>query len=70
MESAFYFTLEGAYFGGHLRSTPLSDSEARRLLRTAAEETPVQVRYNPDDPDQTHTFPADNPNFLFTLWPT
>jgi hypothetical protein len=69
VESAFYFTLAGAYYGGHLRSAPLSDSEAHRALRLVPEDTPVQVRYNPQNPDQTVTLPTDNPNFPIPLWP-
>ena len=69
IESQFYFTKDGGYYGGHVRSIPLSDSEAHRLLRNLPEDTLIQVRYNPANPDQTHTFPADNPNFPFTIWP-
>lgn len=69
IESAFYFTLDGSYYGGHLRSTPLSDTEAHRLLRQLPEDTPVQVRYNPANPDETHTFAADNEGTLpITVW--
>jgi hypothetical protein len=73
VESAFYFTLEnhraGSYFGGHLRSTAVSDSEGHRLLRTLPEDTPVQVRYNPQNPDQTCVFARDNQGALpITIW--
>ncbi len=71
IESAFYFTLEGSYYGGHLRSTPLSDSEAHRLLKQLPEDLPVTVRYNPANPDQTHTFDTDNQGALpMTIWPS
>jgi hypothetical protein len=71
IESAFYFTLEGSYYGGHLRSVPLSDSEAHRLLRQLPEDTPVVVRYNPANPDRTHTLASDNEAKLpFTIWPS
>jgi hypothetical protein len=78
IESAFYFTLAGAagsgdeigYYGGHLRSFPLSDSEAHRLLPRVLEDTPVEVRYNPEDPNQTHILANDNPDVLpFPIWP-
>jgi hypothetical protein len=73
VESAFYFTLSdhpnGSYFGGHLRSVPLSDSEAHRALRLIPEDTVVQVRYNPANPDENHTFAADNPSFPVVIWP-
>lgn len=74
VESAFYFTLvnhpKGSYFGGHLRSTPMSDSEAHRALKLLPEDTPVEVRYNPQNPDQSVTLPTDNPNFPIPLWPS
>jgi hypothetical protein len=79
IETAFYFTLRGTigggdaigYFGGHLRSTPLSDSEAHRILTRVQEDTPVKVRYNPRDPNQTHTLETDNPGALpFPIWPS
>jgi hypothetical protein len=78
IETAFYFTLPGApgsddeigYYGGHLRSLPLSDSEAHRLLPRVLEDAPIEIRYNPADPNQTHTLAADNPNALpFPIWP-
>ena len=69
IESAFYFTLNGSYYGGHLRSTPLSDTEAHRLIRQLPEDTPVQVRYNPANPDQNHTFATDNEGTLpVAIW--
>jgi hypothetical protein len=78
IESAFYFTLPGSgpgsddeigYYGGFLLSMPMSDSEAHRLLSRIQEDTPIQVRYNPQDPNQTHTLASDNPNALpFTIW--
>ena len=69
IESAFYFTLDGSYYGGHLRSTPLSDTEAHRLIRQLPEDTPIQVRYNPGNPDQNHTFATDNEGTLpVAIW--
>jgi hypothetical protein len=70
VESAYFFTLEGSYYGGHLRSVPMADSEAHRALKLAPEDTPVQVRYNPANPDQVHTLPGDNANFPFEIWPS
>ncbi len=69
IEAAFYFTLDDSYFGGHLRSAPLSDSEAHRALRTLPEDTPVQVRYDPANPDRNVVLPDDNPGFPVELWP-
>ena len=69
IESAFYFTLDGSYYGGHLRSTPLSDTEAHRLIRQLPEDTPIQVRYNPGNPDQNHTLSTDNEGTLpVAIW--
>ena len=70
VESAFYFTHDGAYYGGHFRSVAVSDSEAHRLLRALPEDTPVLVRYNPHNPDQVHTFPTDNKDFPIQIWPS
>ncbi len=73
VEAAFYFTLpnrtEGSYFGGHLRGIPTSDSEAHRALRLLAEDTPVMVRYNPANPDESCTFATENAQFPLTIWP-
>ena len=69
VESAFYFTESGSYYGGHLRSTAMSDSEAHRALRLLPEDMLVVVRYNAQDPDQAVVFPADNPGFPVLLWP-
>ncbi len=69
VESAFYFTLEEGYFGGHMRSGPMSDSEAHRALKLVPEETTVRVRYNSADPDQTVVLPGDNSGFPFPIWP-
>jgi len=72
IETAFYFTLpgeQGGYFGGHLRSQPLSDSEAHRILAHLAEDQPIHIRYNPANPDENHTLAADNPAVLpFQIW--
>jgi hypothetical protein len=77
IESAFYFTItatpgsgdEIGYYGGHLRSLPLSDSEAHRLLPRVLEDTLIEIRYNPTDPNQTHTLASDNPDTLpFPIW--
>jgi hypothetical protein len=72
VESQFYFTLggrdDGSYFGGHLRSVLVSDSEGHRLLRALPEDLPVQIRYNPANPDETCAFERDNPGFPFKIW--
>ena len=79
IESAYYFTLpatpgtgdEIGYYGGHLRSLPLSDSEAHRMLPRVLEDTRIEIRYNPSDPNETHALATDNPNTLpFPIWPS
>ena len=74
IESAFYFMLPdregGSFYGGHLRSTPLSDTEAHRLVRNLPEDTPVTIRYNPANPDEAHALATDNEGSLpITIWP-
>jgi hypothetical protein len=74
LEFPFYFTLPGegprsGYFGGHLRTAPLSHSEASRLLPQVAEGTLVRVRYNPKNPDEAHALDSDNEGLLpVRLW--
>ena len=69
IESAFYFSIYGAYFGGHLRSVPVSDSEGHRLIHSIREGTTVRVRYNPQNPDETHVLAEDNRGALpFSVW--
>jgi hypothetical protein len=69
IEIPFYFTLPGdgpasGFFGGHLRTVPLSHSEASRMLARIAEGTVIRARYNPENPDQNHTIAADNDGVL------
>ena len=47
----------------------MSDSEANRALKLVPEDTEVQVRYNPANPDQAATLPTDNPAFPLAIWP-
>jgi hypothetical protein len=57
IEAAFHFTLEGNYYGGYVRSIPMSHREAEKL----AVGTPdLTVRYNPANPDQTVVLAEDN----------
>jgi hypothetical protein len=70
VECSYYFSLETGFFGGHLRSVPCSEGEARRLEKQVAEGMPVTVRYNPQNPDQTCTLAVDNEGTLpFVVWP-
>lgn len=77
LEIPYYFTLPesagqpSGYFGGHLHTVALSHSEASRLIPQIPEGTLVRVRYNPQDPDQTHTLAADNENLIpVAVWST
>ena len=75
LEIPYYFTLAesaaqpSGYFGGHLRTVALSHSEASRLIPQIPEGTIVRARYNPQNPDQTHTFATDNEGLLpVAIW--
>jgi hypothetical protein len=69
LEVSFFFTQDGSYHGGHLRSVPVSDSQGHRFVGQVKEDTLVQVRYDPHNPDHNHTLAADNPNTLpFAIW--
>jgi hypothetical protein len=77
LEIPFYFTLPevpnqpSGYFGGHLRTVALSYSEASRLIPQIPEDTLIRVRYNPHNPDQNHTLPADNAGLVpVAIWPS
>ena len=60
VEFPYYFTLEQGYFGGHVRTVPCSEGEARRLMKQVPEGTLVTVRYNPANPDEGCVLAADN----------
>ncbi|HSU18147.1 MAG TPA: hypothetical protein VLI45_00260 [Acidobacteriaceae bacterium] len=73
LEIPYYFTLSGegpasGFFGGHVRSAAMSYSEAGRMMARIEEGTLVRVRYNPQDPDHSHTLAADNADLPFTVW--
>lgn len=75
VEIPYYFTLEGegpasGYFGGHVRSGPMSYSEASRMITRIEEGAAIRVRYNPQNPDQCHTLAADNEGLPFQVWPS
>ena len=70
VEVPYYFTIANGYYGGHVRSTACSPSEGRRIQRALAEGMPVEVRYNPANPDEACVLPGDNDGKLpFTVWP-
>ncbi len=69
IEAGFYFTVDGSYCGGHVRSVPMSDGEAHRALKLLPEEMPVRVRYDPADPDRVAVLAEDNRDFPAAIWP-
>ena len=57
IEAGFHFTLNGEYYGGYVRSVPMSHPAAER----AAQGNPaVTIRYNPTNPDETAVLSEDN----------
>jgi flagella basal body P-ring formation protein FlgA len=68
IESPFSFTYNGSYYGGYARSVPMSDSEAHRAIRNVAEDAPVTVRCNPQNPDEAHVLAQDNPQGPYAIW--
>jgi hypothetical protein len=64
VEFPYYFMLESGYFGGHVRTVPGSEGEARRLMKQVPEGTSITVRYNPANPDQACVLAGDNEGVL------
>ena len=64
VEFPYYFTLEQGYFGGHVRTLPCSEGEARRLMKQVVEGTVIMVRYNPRNPDEGCVLAGDNAGAL------
>ncbi len=64
VEFPFYFTLESGYFGGHMRTVPCSEGEARRLMKQVPEGTAITVRYSPANPDEVCVLAGDNDGVL------
>jgi len=57
LETRYYFTINGEYFGGLFRSVGLDKSE----IRAIDEGTPkVHVRYDPANPDEAVVLAEDN----------
>jgi hypothetical protein len=70
VECPYYFSIADGYFGGHVRSTACSDSEGRRIMRALVDDSPIVVRYNPQNPDEACVLQIDNEGTLpFTVWP-
>lgn len=61
IEAAFHFKVNGEYFGGYARSIGMTHREAELLAKG---NPPIQIRYNPSNPDQTAVIAEDNPNKL------
>ena len=64
IEASFHFILNGQFYGGYLRSIPMSRKEAEKL---ATGSPAVNVRYNPADPDQVVVLAEDNPALPFEV---
>jgi hypothetical protein len=64
IEASFHFVLNDEYYGGYLRSVAMGRKEAERL---AVGSPPVNVRYNPANPDEVAVLAEDNPDFPFEL---
>jgi len=61
IEAGFHFILSGEYYGGYFRSVALTAGEAERLAKGTP---PVNVRYNPANPDEVAVLAEDNKDTL------
>ncbi len=57
IEAGFHFKVNGEYYGGYLRSVPMTHHEAETKAKG---EPKVTVRYNPANPDETAVVAEDN----------
>jgi hypothetical protein len=70
VEVPYYFSIGDGFFGGFVRSVPCTDSEGRRIQRSLEEGMPVNVRYDPGNPDVGCVLATDNEGALpFVVWP-
>jgi Protein of unknown function (DUF3592) len=74
VEVPYYFSIGDGFFGGFVRSVPCTDSEGRRIQRALEEGMPVNVRYNPANPDEGCVLATDNASgkegaLPFVVWP-
>ena len=70
VEVPYYFSIGDGFFGGFVRSVACTDSEGRRIQRQLEEGMPVNVRYNPANPDEGCVLATDNVGTLpFVIWP-
>ena len=61
IEAGFHFKISGEYYGGYLRSVALTHHEAESK---ATGNPAANIRYNPENPDQTAVLAEDNPATL------
>jgi hypothetical protein len=61
IEATYYFKLNGEYFGGHVRSVPITHSAASRIPQATPK---IQVRYDSANPDNAVVLVEDNPGNL------
>ena len=67
IEAAFHFKVNGDYFGGYVRSTPMSHNAAERV---ATGNPTLIVRYDPANPDRVAVLAPDNAEKLpFEVFP-
>ena len=64
IEAAFHFTLNGEYYGGYVRSVPMSHREAEKL---AAGNPKLTIRYDPHNPDHTVVLAEENKALPFAI---
>jgi hypothetical protein len=64
IEAAFHFTLNGEYYGGYVRSVPMSRREAEKI---AAGNPKLTIRYDPQNPDHNAVLVEDNPQPPFAI---
>jgi uncharacterized protein DUF3592 len=57
IEAAFHFILNGEYYGGYVRSIPMTRREAERLATGSPKLT---IRYDPANPDNSAVLAEDN----------
>ena len=61
IEAGFHFTVNGEYFGGYVRSVAMVRREAETLAKGTP---PVNIRYDPANPDSAAVLAQDNPDNL------
>ncbi|HEU5342315.1 DUF3592 domain-containing protein [Edaphobacter sp.] len=65
IEARFHFSVNGEYYGGYFRSIAMGVHQSETLAKGTP---PVNVRYNPQNPDSNIALPEDNTqNFPFSI---